>query len=77
MDNKNKVKQDGYKVNIDSKYGNYIKLGLAALTAFGLVGTGAHQAGIIDVFPDDEVKCAHDNNTVGDVRLNLNVKGTK
>jgi hypothetical protein len=36
-----------------------------------------HQAGIIDVFPDDEVKCAHDNNTVGDVRLNLNVKGTK
>jgi hypothetical protein len=42
--------KDGYKVNIDSKYGNYIKLGLAALTAFGLVGTGAHQAGIIDVF---------------------------
>jgi hypothetical protein len=34
---------------------------LAALTAFGLVGTGAHQAGIIDVFPDDEVKCAHNS----------------
>jgi hypothetical protein len=48
-------------------------LGLAALTAAGLLG-GAHQAGVVDVFPD-EVKCAHDNNTVGDVRLNLNVKG--
>jgi hypothetical protein len=34
------------------------------------------QAGVVDVFPD-EVKCAHDNNTVGDVRLNLNVKGAK
>jgi exosome complex RNA-binding protein Rrp4 len=32
MDNKNKVKQDGYKVNIDSKYGNYIKLGDIAKT---------------------------------------------
>jgi hypothetical protein len=75
MDNKNKVKQDGYKVNIDSKYTPWVKLGLAALTAAGLLG-GAHQAGVVDVFPD-EVKCAHDNNTVGDVRLNLNVKGTK
>jgi hypothetical protein len=54
--------QDGYNVKVDAKYGNYIKLGIAALTAFGLLGTGAHQAGFIDVFPDDEVKCAHDNN---------------
>jgi hypothetical protein len=49
--------QDGYNVKVDAKYGNYIKLGIAALTAFGLLGTGAHQAGFIDVFPDDEVKC--------------------
>jgi hypothetical protein len=38
MDNKNKVKQDGYKVNIDSKYTPWVKLGLAALTAAGLLG---------------------------------------
>ena len=73
MNDKNKVKQDGYKVNIDSKYTPWVKLGLAALTAAGLLG-GAHQAGVVDVFPE-EVNCAHDNNTVGDLRLNLNVKG--
>jgi hypothetical protein len=27
MDDKNKVKQDGYKVNIDSKYTPWVKLG--------------------------------------------------
>jgi hypothetical protein len=31
----------GYNVKVDAKYGNYIKLGIAALTAFGLLGTGA------------------------------------
>jgi hypothetical protein len=41
--------QDGYNVKVDAKYGNYIKLGIAALTAFGLLGTGAHQAGFIGV----------------------------
>jgi hypothetical protein len=40
----------GYNVKVDSKYTPWVKLGLAALTAAGLLG-GAHQAGVVDVFP--------------------------
>jgi hypothetical protein len=32
-------KQDEYKVKVDSKYSKYIKLAIAILTAFGLIGT--------------------------------------
>jgi hypothetical protein len=42
-------KQDEYKVKVDSKYSKYIKLAIAILTAFGLIGTGAHQAGFFDI----------------------------
>jgi hypothetical protein len=38
-------KQDEFKVKVDTKYGKYVKLGIAMLTTFGLIGTGAHQAG--------------------------------
>jgi hypothetical protein len=38
-------KQDKYELKVDSKYGKYMKLLIAALTALGLIGTGAHQAG--------------------------------
>jgi hypothetical protein len=51
MDNR-KVKQEGYNVKVDSKYTPWVKLGLAALTAAGLLG-GAHQAGVVDVFPEE------------------------
>jgi hypothetical protein len=46
------LKQDGYNVKVDSKYTPWVKLGLAALTAAGLLG-GAHQAGVVDVFPEE------------------------
>jgi hypothetical protein len=45
MDNK----QDNYELKVDSKYGKYMKLLIAALTALGLIGTGAHQAGFFDI----------------------------
>jgi hypothetical protein len=35
-------KQDEFKVKVDTKYGKYVKLGIAMLTTFGLIGTGAH-----------------------------------
>jgi hypothetical protein len=34
---------------LDTKYGKYVKLGIAMLTTFGLIGTGAHQAGFFDI----------------------------
>jgi hypothetical protein len=34
-------KQDNYTVKIDGKYSKYVKLGIALLTALGLIGTGA------------------------------------
>jgi hypothetical protein len=43
------MKQDKYEVKVDSKYGKYMKLLIAALTALGLIGTGAHQAGFFDI----------------------------
>jgi hypothetical protein len=42
-------KQDEFKVKVDTKYGKYVKLGIAMLTTFGLIGTGAHQAGFFDI----------------------------
>jgi hypothetical protein len=40
-------KEDKYELKVDSKYGKYMKLLIAALTALGLIGTGAHQAQIV------------------------------
>jgi hypothetical protein len=40
-----------------------------ALTALGLIGTGAHQAGFFDIESEPtSVVCAHDNVEVGDVK---------
>jgi hypothetical protein len=51
---------------------------IAALTAFGLIGTGAHQAGFFDIESEPtSVVCAHDNVEVGDVKVDLNLKGVK
>jgi hypothetical protein len=36
-------------IDSPSKYGKYMKLLIAALTALGLIGTGAHQAGFFDI----------------------------
>jgi hypothetical protein len=39
-----------------------MKLLIAALTALGLIGTGAHQAGFFDIKAEPtSVNCAHDN----------------
>jgi hypothetical protein len=71
-------KQDEYKVKVDSKYSKYIKLAIAILTAFGLIGTGAHQAGFFDIEAEPtSVVCPHDNIEVGDVKVDLNLKGVK
>jgi hypothetical protein len=32
-------KQDNYELKVDSKYGKYMKLLIAALTALGLIGS--------------------------------------
>jgi hypothetical protein len=43
---------------------------IAALTALGLIGTGAHQAGFFDIEAEPtSVNCAHDNVEVRDVNL--------
>jgi hypothetical protein len=71
-------KQDKYEVKVDSKYGKYMKLLIAALTALGLIGTGAHQAGFFDIEAEPtSVNCAHDNVEVRDVKVDLNLKGVK
>ena len=71
-------KQDEFKVKVDTKYGKYVKLGIAMLTTFGLIGTGAHQAGFFDIESEPtSVVCAHDNVEVGDVKVDLNLKGVK
>ena len=71
-------KQDEFKVKVDTKYGKYVKLGIAMLTTFGLIGTGAHQAGFFDIEAEPtSVVCAHDNVEVGDVKVDLNLKGVK
>ena len=71
-------KQDEFKVKVDTKYGKYVKLGIAMLTTFGLIGTGAHQVGFFDIEAEPtSVKCAHDNVEVGDVKVDLNLKGVK
>jgi hypothetical protein len=70
--------QDKYEVKVDSKYGKYMKLLIAALTALGLIGTGAHQAGFFDIEAEPtSVNCAHDNVEVRDVKVDLNLKGVK
>ena len=74
-------KQDEFKVKVDTKYGKYVKLGIAMLTTFGLIGTGAHQAGFFDIEAEPtSVVCAHDNHDnveVGNVQVDLNLKGEK
>jgi hypothetical protein len=74
-------KQDEFKVKVDTKYGKYVKLGIAMLTTFGLIGTGAHQAGFFDIETEPtSVVCAHDNHDnveVGNVQVDLNLKGAK
>ena len=71
-------KQDEFKVKVDTKYGKYVKLGIAMLTTFGLIGTGAHQAGFFDIEAEPtSVNCAHDNVEVRDVKVDLNLKGVK
>jgi hypothetical protein len=53
--------QDKYELKVDSKYGKYMKLLIAALTALGLIGTGAHQAGFFDIEAEPtSVNCAHE-----------------
>jgi hypothetical protein len=55
-----------------------MKLLIAALTALGLIGTGAHQAGFFDIEAEPtSVNCAHDNVEVRDVKVDLNLKGVK
>ena len=71
-------KQDEYELKVDSKYSKYMKLLIAALTALGLIGTGAHQAGFFDIEAEPtSVNCAHDNVEVRDVKVDLNLKGVK
>jgi hypothetical protein len=74
-------KQDKYELKVDSKYSKYMKLLIAALTALGLIGTGAHQAGFFDIETEPtSVVCAHDNHDnveVGNVQVDLNLKGEK
>ena len=74
-------KQDKYELKVGSKYGKYMKLLIAALTALGLIGTGAHQAGFFDIEAEPtSVVCAHDNHDnveVGNVQVDLNLKGEK
>jgi hypothetical protein len=53
----------------------YPELGIAMLTTFGLIGTGAHQAGFFDIESEPtSVVCAHDNHDnveVGNVQVDL------
>ena len=71
-------KQDNYTVKIDGKYSKYVKLGIALLTALGLIGTGAQQVGLFDIESEPtSVNCAHDNVEVRDVKVDLNLKGVK
>jgi hypothetical protein len=47
-------------------------------SSFGLIGTGAHQAGFFDIESEPtSVVCTHDNIEVGDVKVDLNLKGVK
>jgi hypothetical protein len=59
-------------------YSKYVKLGIALLTALGLIGTGAQQVGLFDIESEPtSVNCAHDNVEVRDVKVDLNLKGVK
>jgi hypothetical protein len=71
---------DSYFAQTTSSY-LHVKLGIAMLTTFGLIGTGAHQAGFFDIETEPtSVVCAHDNHDnveVGNVQVDLNLKGEK